>query len=311
MNQNNFQQSPNQPNKPPQSNQPPLSQIPGPSAPSTDRRTCPPFDARRFEREFELDAFWRWGAIGLLLLLMVVFQMGLPMSDMWLMMLPVMAVWVAISMPSAKVVPLLPQINSWLDNDPVAAETAIATALARRPLHRHLRVQLYHHLALLRHYQMRLDESSAIAHALLTRRMGPAERYRPQLLLLIVEAKLLQYDLAGAYPALVELSKLKLSLIESLQHLSLRTRYEVAAGYDGPALVGLPGKIEMSQMMPANQCGTMHLLLAIAAKRQGDEPLHNWLCRRAELLCEPAQYEAFGRGQLHFAVERPLTLAAS
>lgn len=296
-------------NQSPQRPTPPLSQIPGPSSPPAGPKTCLPFDLRRFEWEFQRDSLWRWAAIGLVVVLMIVFQSGLSMADMWLLMLPVMAMWVAISMPSAKVLPLLPQLAGWLENEPVTAETVIATSLARRPLHRHVRTQLYHRLALLRHYQMRFDESTAIAHALLSRPMGPAERYRPQLLLLIVEARLLQNDLAGAYPALVELSRRKLSLIETLQHLSLQTRYEVAAGYDGQALVGLPAKIEMAQMMPAGQCGTMHAMLAIAAKRQGDQQLFDWLFRRAQLLCEPAQFEAFAQGHLRFAVERPLTMA--
>lgn len=289
--------------------QPPLSQIPGPSSPKQIRRVCPPFDVNRMEREFQLDTLWRWGAVGMVVLLMIIFQFGLSMAQLWLIMLPVMAAWIWLSMPSAKVVPLLPQIAQWLDHDPIAAETAIATSLARRPLHGRIRIQLYHRLALLRHYQMRFDESAAIAHALLSRPLGPSERYRPQLLLLIVEASLLQNNLGGAYPALVELSRRKLTLIESLQHLSLLTRYEVAGGYDGLALVGLPGKIELAQMMPANQCGSMHAMLAIAAKRQGDERLFDWLYRRAELLCDPAQFEAFGRGELRFGVERPLTLA--
>lgn len=300
------------PDHPPTSQPPPPpNHLPRPSRPAMPPPTCAPFDARRMDRELFLDIFSRWSAVVLVVVAILVFQTGLSTMDFWLLMIPVFIVWIGISAPSAKVLPLLGQIAAWIESDPPAAEAALAQSLARRPLQRQLRLQLYHRLAILRHYQSRLEESAAITQALVAKRLGSSEKYRPQLLLMLTEAKLLQGDLPGAYLALSELARLKLGLIESLQHLSLRTRYEVLAGYDQQALTDLPGKLHLAQMLPAAQCGSLHALWAIAAARQSDDPLRDWLTRRAQLLCEPAAYERFKDGQLTFAVERPLTVASA
>jgi hypothetical protein len=280
-------------------------------SPSADRRlmTCPPFDPARLKRELWIDQAARWSTVILVLLAILVFQTGLSSMDFWLLMIPVVILWVAISAPSAKVMPLLPQISQWLDQDLPAAEDAIAQSLARRPLHRQLRIQLYHRLAILRHYQNRIDESAVIAQTLLAMPLGASEIHRPQLLLILVESRLLRNDLAGAYWGLNELSHLKLSLLESLQHLALRTRYEVASGYNAMALADLPRKIHYAQMLPAPQCGALHLLLAAAARQVNDQPLHDWLMRRAQLLCEPRVFDEYQQGRLAFGVEKSLTLA--
>ncbi len=283
--------------------QPPLARQEG------SARTCPPFEPSRLRRELFIDTASRWSAVVLVILAILIFQTGLSAMDFWLLMIPVVILWVAISAPSAKVIPLLPQISLWLEQDMPAAEAAIAESLARRPLNRQLRIQLYHRLAILRHYQSKLDESSAIAHALLAMPLGMSERHRPQLLLILIEARLLRNDLPGAYVGLLELSRLRLGLLESLQHLALRTRYEVAAGYGAQALADLPRKIHYAQMLPAVQCGAIHLLLAAAARQMNDTQLYDWLIRRAELLCEPNVMADFHQGRLGFGVEKPLTLA--
>jgi|GEM_PF-1307892 len=280
-------------------------------SPSNDRQlmTCPPFSPDKLKRELWIDSASRWSAVILIMLVILIFQTGLSSMDFWLLMIPVIILWVAISAPSAKVLPILPQITQWLDQDLPAAENAIAQGLARRPLHRQLRIQLYHRLAIVRHYQTRIDESAAIAQTLLSMSLGASEVHRPQLLLILVESRLLRNDLVGAYAGLNELSRLRLGLLESLQHLALRTRYEVAAGYHTMALADLPRKIHYAQMLPAPQCGSLHLLLAAAAQQVNDPALYDWLMRRAQLLCEPKVLEEFQQGRLAFGVEKPLTIA--
>lgn len=273
-------------------------------------QVCPPFDPVRMQRQLWFDAAARWATFILVIAAILFFQAGVGSVEFWLLMLPVVILWIAINAPSGKTAALMPQINAWLESDPPAAETAIAQALERRPLQRQLRIQLYHRLALVRHGQSRLEESSALCRALLELPLGATERHRPQLLLMLTEARLLQNDLVGAYLALVELSRLKVGLVESLQHLALRTRYEVMAGYASQALAGLPRKIQDARMLPASQCGAMHLLLAAAARQVDDQPLYDWLMRRAQLLCEPEKIDAFHQGRMAFGVEKPLTVSA-
>jgi len=85
-----------------------------------------------------------------------------------------------------------------------------------------------------------------------------------------------------------------LGLIDSLQRLSLQTQYEVAIGADAAALGGLRQKVELSELMPAAQCGAMHALLAIASQRRGQHEVAQWLRRRAELLCTAEQLAGMG-----------------
>jgi hypothetical protein len=81
---------------------------------------------------------------------------------------------------------------------------------------------------------------------------------------------------------------------ELLQKTALQIRYEVTVGQDAAALHELTAKIDMIELMPAPQAGTLHALLALAARRSGHGELAAWLTDRAQLLCEPQQLRAAG-----------------
>jgi hypothetical protein len=115
--------------------------------------------------------------------------------------------------------------------------------------------------------------------------MGNAERVRAHLLLLAAESYLITGRLEPAHTALRQLQALRLNLVESLQRMALQTRYEISAGQDDQALHALDSKIEQAELMPAAQCGALHAMFAIAARRARQTPLADWLQRRAELIC--------------------------
>jgi hypothetical protein len=181
------------------------------------------------------------------------------------------------------------------DQDPVGAEAILAAALQRKPLHRVLRLMLYHRLAVLRHRQERWGEAAAISQAVLRYRLGPAGAVRVHLLFLLVESRLNARDLAGAHAGLLELHAMPLGLAEVLQRTALQTRYEVAAGYDDQALSNLESKVQAAELMPALQSGGLHALLAEAAQHRGQMDLATWLQRRAELLLNPQELVRAGR----------------
>lgn len=301
--------------------QPPKwSQIPGPVSPREGSQQgqrvmlCPVFDAQRFEQELSTDRLIRIGSFGAVVVVVLFLQGSMLLANLWMLVLPLMIVWIFLSAPSARVMATLPGLTAALEQDIPAAEAMIAQSLARKPLHRQVRYELYHRLAIVRMGQQRWHEVVAIVSTLLNQPLGPASRHRPSLLLMLAEASMLQQDLHTSYVALSELAQpgvsRQLSLIERLQHLTIRTRYEVMLGHDGLALAGLPAKLKLVRMMPASTCGQMHEMWAIAAHRIGDKPLHDWMFKRAELLCEPAQFEAFRQGQLRFGPQlQPITPA--
>ena len=204
----------------------------------------------------------------------------------------VAAGWLAMSTISAKAWRQIPHITQLLDQDPAAAQEEIAAALRRFPLQRSVRLLLFHRLAVLCYRQRRFAETAAICQAVLTHRLGSARAVRGHLLLMLAEARLETGDMHGAYAALLELHRGRLSLAESLQRLALQTRYEVACGYHMSALENLPRKVQLIELMPGPQCGLMHDLLAIAATHARQDTLAAWLRSRAELLCTPEQRAA-------------------
>ncbi|MCC7193655.1 MAG: hypothetical protein IT444_12845 [Phycisphaeraceae bacterium] len=244
---------------------------------------CATFAIPRFRRELAVDR-----AIRVVIFVAVLLAMlFLPAHFSNIVLIVGAVVWIGLSVISGKVFRQLPQITSWIERDPAAAESAIALALPRHPLQRSVRLLLYHRLAILRHRQQRFAESAAISQALLFERLEPAVNIRTNLLLMLTEANLECGDLGGAYTALAGLSTLPLSHIEDLQRMALQIRYEVACGHDGYALQDLERKIAMIEMLPGPPCGVLHALLAIAAQRQNQKPLADWLWRRAELISTP------------------------
>ena len=270
---------------------------PGGATPSARRAQVPPFDVRGLRRELRRDAAVRW-MVALALGSCLLAGLVLEQSSLWaagvLVVLALLA-WLWLSAVSAKVWQGLHQVTPLVAAEPERAEDWLARHLRRLPLHRPVRLLLYHRLAMLRHRQQRFAESGAICQHLLAYRLGPAERVRPHLLLLMVESRLAENDACGAYLGLLQLHATPLSLIESLQYLALRTRYQLAVGYNELALAGLKHKLELAELMPAPQCGVLHAMLAVAATRSRHEALADWLQRRAELICGAEWLEEFAQ----------------
>ena len=255
---------------------------------------CPPFTPGLLRRQLVADSAVRWAfrlllAVGLFLA-MLDLGSGLSQNVGWvLFLLMLLSGWIVHQRGTARAAQALPHITGLVESDDEAAEAVLAEALRRRPLTRSLRLLLYHRLALWRHRRQRFDESAVICQAVLAEPAGAARPVRPHLLLMLGEARLQAGDFWGTWLALQQLHTLGLNLVEGLQRLALQTRYEVGAGYDAAALHGLAHKIAMVELMPAPQCGVVHAVLAVAARRARHTARAAWRWRRAELLCTPEQ----------------------
>jgi len=188
-------------------------------------------------------------------------------------------------------------------------ESTLDGALARFTLYRTVRVMLYHQLAVLRHRQRRFAESAQIAGVLLAQpNLGLSGGLRAKLLLLLGDASLHLRRLPTAWACLTELFDRDLDLTETMQLLEMQTRYEQACGYHGRMLEQLPGKVALAELMPAEACGSMHAMLAAAAKQRGHAATARWLADRTQLLgapIEPTVHEAFYAAQQAAGLAKP------
>ena len=294
-----------------------MSGIPSPSPDASDPQpyaAMEPFDRRIFWRRIALDAGFGWG----LLVAAVVVLAGGVLSSLddqlpWNIALIAIAVaWLALNVRSGGVLRRLPALAAQLERDPAGAESQIATMLDRKPLQRGVRLLLYHQLATLRHKQQRFVETAEICESVLKvlgersrrRREMMVHRVRIHLLLMLVDAQLSLHNFAGGQRALGLLQQRNMDLGEQLQLMALQTRYDIATGQDHRALGQVTATISMSELMPAPQCGNVHLLLSIAAQRQKQVSLANWLNRRGELLCSPEQLDNFRESMLGMTADR-------
>ena len=199
--------------------------------------------------------------------------------------------WIVLNLLSARAWQQVNNMAELFAMEPKQAESRIAAVLRYRPLARQVRLLTYHRLATLRHQQQDYDQTIAICHSVLMHPLRQSEPVTQHLLLMLTEAQLANGDAPGAYLSLTELSSRSLSLVHSLQKLALQTRYYLLVGYDEDATSDLRDKIHMAELMPALQCGAMHVLLHVAASRSDQTPLAHWLDERARLLLNDEQYE--------------------
>ncbi len=263
------------------------------SAEDAPSPAIPPFSPDRFNRETWIDSAIRWAMAGAVVVVaagLIVFNLSNSTVGLAAVMLMAFG-WIGVNTISAGVWRALPEVTAMIGYNPAAAEAELAELIKRRPLMRWVRLMLYHRLASIRHRQHRFQESAAICQAVLSKPLGPARAQRGPLLLMLAEAKLQCGDLFGAYTALCDLHREPQTLVESLQRLTLQTRYEVLAGHDHAALAGVRQKLLLAELMPAEHCGAMHAMLTTSAARSGQLELADWLRRRSMLLCSPAQLQ--------------------
>lgn len=282
------------------------------SPPST---RFPVFRPDDLKRELAIDAVIRWALLTTVLVVVWLGWYTEPDNPTWTTPAMVLAFggWLLVGTAGARVAQRLPQITMLVEQDTDAAEAQLAKAIGRRALPRSVRILLYHRLAMVRQRQGRYAEVAAICWTILTQRMSPGSirarqpvyssagidrpghpTMRAHLLLMFGDAALRCWDTWSTYTALAQLHRQRLSLNDLLERLLLQTRYEVAMGHTQSCLHHLEQKVRLAELMPAQPCGLMHALLAIASKRAGHHVVSQWLDRRAELLCTPEQLSTAG-----------------
>lgn len=255
-----------------------------------------PFRPAGLHRMFRLDRLAWWILAVSLLLVIGAADLLLP-ADAFVGhvgFVGLLGLWMWVNLRGARVVQQLPAITATIEQDPMGAETMIRAAVRHWPLQRAVRVTLYHRLAVTWHRRGRFADASLVCHALLEQSLGRAKTLRSPLLLLLAECRLQCGDVYGAHAALAELSGVPLGAMEVMQKVALQIRYEVTVQQDAAALADLDDKLAMIELMPGPQCGALHAMLTVAARRSGRGALAEWLGRRAQLMCSASQLASLG-----------------
>jgi hypothetical protein len=170
------------------------------------------------------------------------------------------------------------------------AETRIDKVLRSFSLFRTAKLLSIHHLALLRHAQKRWQDSARLCQALLSQRNVQA--LSRSTLLMMADSMLQLNDLRGAYRALTELCRFRLTLAEALALQLLQLDYGSRIAAWEPMLAGVAVKVQMAELMPSVNAARSQAFLALAAYQSGRIDLARWLRRRAELLADPPEIVA-------------------
>lgn len=166
------------------------------------------------------------------------------------------------------------------------AEKQIEQSLASFSIFRHAKLMTIHHLAMLRHAQKRWGDTALLCRALLGERLGSLGGISRASRLILADALVEMGDLAGAYQALSELYRQRLSLGEALSLLGVQTEYEVRIGAWSQLMQGIETKVRLAELMPAEASARVQAMLALASKKTGRNDWQHWLRRRVELLCD-------------------------
>ncbi|HEX3356213.1 MAG TPA: hypothetical protein VHS31_04450 [Tepidisphaeraceae bacterium] len=169
------------------------------------------------------------------------------------------------------------------------AEKQIEQSLRSFSLFRSNKLLTLHHLALLRHAQNRYPESATICRALLGQRLGSLSGLNKSSRLMLADALLEMGDVRGAYDAFIRLHEQTLTLGEAVQLLVTEMDYASRIGAWDHILTSVMAKVQLAELMPAQNAAAVQAILALAAKKTGRTDLSHWLRRRVELLVDKDQ----------------------
>jgi hypothetical protein len=199
----------------------------------------------------------------------------------------VLGVWLFLSFTSAKNSRLLaPSPELIATGQFEEAERLIDQAMRAFSLSRTSKLLGLQHLAVLRHKQRRWQDAVALARAVLAQRLGSLPGLDRATRLILADALLELGDAPAAGEALAPLRVSQLPLSERLALLQMELDVLSRTGAWDAMLAGLPGKVQLAELMPPGPAARVQALLALAASKKGLPDWSDWLRRRVELLAD-------------------------
>ena len=205
----------------------------------------------------------------------------------------VFGVWLVLSLTSAKSSRLLaPSPELIATGQFEEAERLIDESTRAFSLSRTSKLLGLHHLAVLRHKQRRWQEAVALARAVLGQRLSALPGLDRSTRLILADALLELGEVRGAADAISPLRAVQLPLPESLALLQSELDVMSRMGAWDAMLAGLPGKVQLAELMPPHAAARVQACLALAASKRGMADWADWLRRRVELLADVGKLTA-------------------
>jgi hypothetical protein len=199
----------------------------------------------------------------------------------------VFGIWFALSITSAKNSRLLaPSPELIATGQFEEAERVLDQAIRAFSLSRTSKLLGLHHLAVLRHKQRQWQDAAALGRAVLAQRLRALPGLDRSTRLILADALLELGDVRGAADAIAPLRAVPLPLADSLSLLHADMDVLSQLGSWDVMLAGLPGKVQLAELMPPPAAARVQACLALAASKRGLTEWADWLRRRVELLAD-------------------------
>ena len=199
----------------------------------------------------------------------------------------VFGIWLALSFTSAKNSRILaPSSDLIARGEFEEAETRIDQAMRAFSISRTSKLLGLHQLAVLRHKQRRWQDAATLCRTVLAQRLTAMPGLDRSARLVCADAMLELGDARGAAEAIAPLRGQPMSLADMLALLQIELDVQSRQGAWDAMLAGLPGKVQLAEMMPPASAGRVQALLALAAAKKDQADWSDWLRRRVELLVD-------------------------
>ena len=172
------------------------------------------------------------------------------------------------------------------------AERLIDQSMRAFSLSRTSKLLGLHHLAVLRHKQRRWQDAVALGRAVLGQPLGALPGLDRSTRLVVADALLELGDVRGAADAIAPLRAAPLPTADALALLHSELDVMSRMGAWDAMLAGLPGKVQLAELMPAHAAARVQACLALAASKRGMADWAEWLRRRVELLADVGKLTA-------------------
>jgi hypothetical protein len=199
----------------------------------------------------------------------------------------VLGVWLMLGVTSAKNSRILVPSTALIATGQFEeAERRIDQAMHAFTMSRTSKLLGLHHLTVLRHKQRRWQDAVTLGRAVLKQHLTAFPSLERATRLILADSLLETGDVRGAGESLAPLRFHSLDLQETLAMLQVELDVMSRQGAWDAMLAGLPGKVQLAELLPPGASAKVQAMLALAAQKRGVTQWSDWLRRRVELLTD-------------------------
>jgi hypothetical protein len=166
------------------------------------------------------------------------------------------------------------------------AEQRIEQAMRAFSISRTSKLMGLHHLAVLRHKQRRWHDAISLCRAVLDQGLGALPALERATRLMLADALLEVGDTRAAALAITPLRGQQLPLSDMLTLVQVELDVLSRLGAWDAIVAGLPGKVQLAELMPPGSSARAQAALALAARKRGMDDWAGWLRKRVEVLAD-------------------------